>query len=468
MARGTGRFAYDAYGYWTAAQRLVGTSPVSPEFFWALRGVLAGFVYVPAAVLSKIIGAPTAGFSVLLQNSLVLAGVAAFLLPSFLKPWRELSDRARWSGAFLIWLAVGGFARYPLIDIYAAIACLVIVVLLRRGGARFIGLAGLVGGAALNLRPAYVVTILMIAVVVLAWQRWTGLLFSAGVAVSLIPQVTFNVIRFATWSVSPAGSGGMVGLQAGMASYIVRYDTLLGAEAPAKFYCSPTMANQVGTTPPLSMSQLATFFLDHFSPCVCVCARKGLGLIALDHVDTVCNTDARPRRPVRSLHHRGDGLGIGSSDQNGSPIARPAGPTWLVHVDAHGGSGHRRSSHACQLGHGDSLRVAARAPRPDRVRDVRRHGPPGRMGATARVGRRFSDRGPRCDGAGIHGPLAPRAAWASRRVNLLGVVGCLVLVDGGGALLGSPWSPRVRACSLGPCAHFSADATCPWSSSPMT
>jgi len=265
MVRGTGRFAYDAYGYWTAAQRLVGTSPVSPEFFWALRGVLAGFVYVPAALLSKVIGAPTAGFSVLLQNSLVLAGAAAFLVPSILKPWRDLSDRARWTSAFLVWLALGGFARYPLIDLYAAIACLVIVVLLRRGGAKLIGLAGLIGGVALNLRPAYVVTIIMIAVIVVVWRQWTGLLFAVGAALSLLPQVAFNVIRFATWSVSPAGSGGMVGLQAGMASYIVRYDTLLGADVPAKFYCSPVMANQVGATPPLSMAQLATFFVDHFS-----------------------------------------------------------------------------------------------------------------------------------------------------------------------------------------------------------
>lgn len=264
MARGTGAFAYDAYGYWTAAQRIVGTSPVSPEFFWALRGVLAGFVYVPAAMLSKIIGPQTAGFSVLLQNSLVLAGAAAFLVPSFLNPWRELSARSRWSSAFLVWLAVGGFARYPLIDVYAAIACLVVVVMLRRGGARLIAAAGLVGGVALNLRPAYLVTIILIAVVVLLWHRWTGLLFAAGAAVSLIPQVAFNVIRFATWSISPAGSGGMVGLQAGLASYIVRYDTLLGAQTPAKFYCSPDMAREVGTAPPLSMSQLATFFLDHF------------------------------------------------------------------------------------------------------------------------------------------------------------------------------------------------------------
>lgn len=264
MVRGTGRFAYDAYGYWTAAQRLVGTSPVSPEFFWALRGVLAGFVYVPSAVLSKILGAQTAGFSVLLQNSVVLAGAAAFLLPSFLKPWRELSDQARWSSAFLVWIAVGGLARYPLIDIYAAIACLVVIVLLRTRSARFIGLAGLIGGIALNLRPAYMVTILIIAVVVVVWRRWSGLLFAAGVAVSLVPQVVFNVIRFDTWSLSPAGSGGMVGLQAGMASYIVRYDTLLGADTPAKFYCSPTMAHEVGTTPPLSMAQLANFFLDHF------------------------------------------------------------------------------------------------------------------------------------------------------------------------------------------------------------
>ena len=268
LVRGTGIFAYDAYGYWTAAQRVVGSAPASPGGFWELRGVLAGFVYVPAAALSRLIGPAAAGFSVLLQNSLVLAWVAAFLLPRVIRQWGPASSRTRWLGAFLIWLTVGGFARYPLIDIYAAIACVVIVLLLRSRRMMSLAIAGLVGGIAVNLRPAYMVTVLIIAVLAVAWRRWAGLLVPAGIAVGLVPQVVLNLIRYGTWSVSPAGSGGLVALQAGFASYLVRYDTVLGSASPMQSYCSPSMAERIGSPLPSSMDQLASAFLGHFPTAV--------------------------------------------------------------------------------------------------------------------------------------------------------------------------------------------------------
>ena len=57
-------------------------------------------------------------------------------------------------------------------------------------------------------------------------------------------------------------------LQAGFASYLVRYDTVLGSASPMQSYCSPSMAERIGSPLPSSMDQLASAFLGHFPTAV--------------------------------------------------------------------------------------------------------------------------------------------------------------------------------------------------------
>ena len=260
LVRGTGPFAYDAYGYWTAALRVAGAAPDALPGFWKLRGVLSGFVYAPAAALSRLAGLDVAGFAVLLQNALLLAWVAAFLVPRAAAQWHPLSRRGQCLAAVLVWLAVSGFARYPLVDLYAAVGCLTVTVLLRSRRRSALVLAGLVAGAAMNVRPAYVATVIAIVVIAVAWHRWAGALVPIGVGVALVPQVVLNRVGFDAWSVSPVGTDKLMGLQAGYAAYITRYDTLLDADPPMQFYCSPGMASRVAT-PPDSIAQLIAEFV---------------------------------------------------------------------------------------------------------------------------------------------------------------------------------------------------------------
>ena len=265
---------YDAQYYWLAAQRVVGTIPSAPEGFWGIRGVLTAFVYTPAAMLSAVIGPEASGFSVLLQNSVFLAWFAAFLLPRFVGRWQTVLTRTRWVGALLIWVVASGFAPFPLVDIYPAVGCVVILVLLRSESRFAIALAGVVGGIAINLRPAYFVTVVLLVLLVLVWRRWSGLLMPAGVAVALLPQAVFNMSRFGNSTVLPPESAALMALQARLGSYVVRYDTLFGLAQPQQFYCSPGMAQRLGSPLPATMGDLASTFLTHMPTSVVFALQK--------------------------------------------------------------------------------------------------------------------------------------------------------------------------------------------------
>ena len=259
---GIGPIAYDAEKYWTAAQGLLGTAPMADSVFWSFRGALTAVVYIPAAALSALLGPQTAQFTILLQNALVLGWFGTFLLPKFIAYWKPVSTRLRLASVFLTWIVMVGFAPYALVDLYPVVAVIVALLLLRSNTSFVILIAGLISGFALNLRPAFLVSAVLIGVVAVIWKRWKGALFALGVVIGLVPQLIVNVVQSGIWSLVPPAQSSLVALQAGYASYIVRYDTLMGAAVPQQFYCSPAMANQLlGTTLPASTGELASTFL---------------------------------------------------------------------------------------------------------------------------------------------------------------------------------------------------------------
>ena len=263
LARGTSVFRYDAVWYWTAARSVVGSVAGAPGGYWDLRGVLTSLVYAPAAAFSAVIGPRDGRFAVLLQNAVVLGWLAAFLLPRIVERSHALPVRGRWICAVLTWIALAGFAPYPIMDIYAVIACFVVVSLLQRGGYIALAAAGIAAGVAINLRPAYLVVLAMIAVVALVWRRVPGLLFIAGAILGVAPQLIFNVIRSGKWSFSPPLASTLVSVQTSSAAYLVRYDTIGGARVPQQSYCSPQMARAIGDHVPTTMRALGSTFLQH-------------------------------------------------------------------------------------------------------------------------------------------------------------------------------------------------------------
>ena len=279
LMHGIGVFAYDATAYWAAPLRLVGTHAVSLGNYYDGRGVLTAIMYLPAAALSALLGQRYGNFAVLLENALVFAWFAAFLLPSIVWHDRPVPARGRWILALLTWLVLFGFAPYPLTDAFAAIACVAFVSLFVRGSRVALVGAGLCAGVAVNLRPAYLVTVALMVLVALIWRRWSGLFTIAGIAIALTPQVLLNVIRSSSWSLWPVNSASVVAAQTGPAAYIVKYDTILDTAIPQQSYCSPQMAREIGARLPTTTGELASVFLKHLPTSAVFSVEKLAGVV---------------------------------------------------------------------------------------------------------------------------------------------------------------------------------------------
>ncbi|MEU9830614.1 hypothetical protein AB0D67_03640 [Streptosporangium sp. NPDC048047] len=261
VARNPARdFQGDAIRYWRGAQTgwaflfgdapatggastsaLTTDTPVIQHAALGLRGVLAFVVYAPAALADRL-AAGSGAAAVLVENALIIAVLGAVVLPAIA---RTLGVRGPaticWCAAG-VWLLVAPFAPYPLMDVPAAAVFLCAVLLASAGSRRCLVAAGLCAGIALNLRPAYLVPLAAVVVVIAAVRRLRGLWLLPGVAVALVPQFAVNAVGGFGWFPVPPLSGSLANFQAGLSSYIVRYDTLL-AGPPQQFYCDPHMAH---------------------------------------------------------------------------------------------------------------------------------------------------------------------------------------------------------------------------------
>ncbi|WP_146069874.1 hypothetical protein [Cryobacterium sp. M15] len=274
LVMGVGVFRYDAWAYWETAQSAFGPRPGVEEYYWGLRGVLGNFMFLPAAGLARLFGAGFDGFFVLLQNALLFAAFASFLLPRCVAIWRPVTAQIRLLGALLAWIVLVGFAPYPLVDAYPAIAIFGILVLLQSTRSSVLVLAGVFAGIAVNIRPSYLVVVGGFLVVAFIWRQWRGIWFAFGILVGLVPQLIMNVIRIGEWSLWPPLSASLVSLQAEYGSYVVRYDTLFGADAPQQFYCSPGMAQALTLPLPQTAGELASAFLSHIPTSVVFALQK--------------------------------------------------------------------------------------------------------------------------------------------------------------------------------------------------
>jgi hypothetical protein len=274
------RFVWDAATYWAGSVSLAqGRDPYVAGLL-NLRGVLTPVLYLPAALATKVVGESAASVAVLVENSLLVALVGALLLPWLLRAWVHVTPWMVWVCAGLTWLLVGRFAPYPLVDLWAVALMLAAVVALQRHTAAGLTGAGLLAGMAFNVRPAYLLPLLLALVVVLLSQRLAGLWFAAGIVVALLPQSIANLTQGAGWRPWPHDMFALTQLQAYNASFVVRYDTArLPHLDPRQFFCSPSMAQAVGDHPPVSTGELAALYLHNLPQSAIFVAEKAAAAV---------------------------------------------------------------------------------------------------------------------------------------------------------------------------------------------
>ncbi|MQA33318.1 hypothetical protein [Modestobacter roseus] len=269
-------FRYDATRYWGGAQALLDERSAVVEGLLDLRGVLTTLLYLPAAVVTRLAGDDLAGAAVLAENAVLIGLIGVVLLPALVSIWRPAGPWTVVCCAFGTAVVTGGFAPFPLTDLWAAALLLTVVAALHRQGRGWLVLAGVAAGAAVNIRPATLLPLAAVGVAVLLARRWAALWAALGATLALAPQVALNRSRGTSWLPVPPGTGGLTELQASFASYVVRYDTVVaGPDAePRLFSCSPAMVDALAGEVPRSPAGLASAFLHHLPQSVPFAAQK--------------------------------------------------------------------------------------------------------------------------------------------------------------------------------------------------
>ncbi|MEV4508868.1 hypothetical protein AB0K00_07915 [Dactylosporangium sp. NPDC049525] len=254
-----GGFVYDAARYFNGSLALFTGQSTVREGDLDFRGVLTTVVYAPAALAEHL--APGAGrYAVLASNALLVAVVGAVLLPALAAALRGRGEPGGpvvtagpvgvWVCAALTWLVAARFAPFPLMDLPAAAGFLTAGWLALRDRTWWtLPAAGVAAGVTLNLRPAYLLPLVALGALVAVTRRWPATWFAAGVVAGSLPQVAVNLARGLPPGLTPPGTAGLVGFQAGYASYVVRYDTVTSGGPPQQFYCDPSMAAAVAGHP---------------------------------------------------------------------------------------------------------------------------------------------------------------------------------------------------------------------------
>ena len=175
--------------------------------------MFTAIIFVPAALLTKVFGEPFGNSTVRLQNSFILASLAAFLLPKFIRRWVPTSPTVLRGGAFNTWMVTNWFAPYPLVLTptenrarnarqkwpYFRLALTARRYLCRYWHDRrfhvaafvhsrsLLLLAGIVAGIAGNHRPAYLIPVILVVLITLLSHKSSGLLMLAGINLALVP-----------------------------------------------------------------------------------------------------------------------------------------------------------------------------------------------------------------------------------------------------------------------------------------
>jgi hypothetical protein len=269
-------FRGDAYGYWIGATAIANGDRMFELDLLELRGVVTTFIYVPAAIVEKLMGRSIAGFAVLAQNAILIAVVGVWLLPRLVGIWRTVTPRDIWICGLAAATLLRGFAPVPLTDLWAAALLLSAVALVDGTATRHLVLSGLAAGLAFNVRPATVIGVIGLSAVVLIARRGRTAWFGGGIALALLPQLALNGWRGASLVPWPERTSELIELQTGYAAYIVRYDTIAAetSSLPRRFYCSPGMADALQGDTPASITELATAFAAHPAQALVLSAQK--------------------------------------------------------------------------------------------------------------------------------------------------------------------------------------------------
>jgi hypothetical protein len=257
---------WDALGYITSAWFWVNGGSFNAEILY-FRGILTSIVYwLPSFVGTKFLDSSGFGTNiyvlVLIQNSLLISWMSAYLLPRIVTLFTPINRITIWATAVPSAYVMFGFAQYSLMDIWAvaAMALGLVLILKQRNSSAL--LAGVTFGVAFNLRPSYLVTIVLMGVCYLVFKKQRSFLIVCGFLLAQFPQIVYNHIYYGSWSLIPTGLTKIGALNQVLDGASIRYDTVGYSHQPMLgiSFCDLNMYKLVMSNNPQSKFELLELF----------------------------------------------------------------------------------------------------------------------------------------------------------------------------------------------------------------
>ena len=248
-------FYYDSGNYWELGQSFTAHGHFSLlNFNNPVRGYLLPLIYHGLREIADALRW-TYSSAAKIFNVLIFSLIGAVLAPRFAElswPGRHWGIGRRVALAALLVVFWGGFLDFPLSDFPAlAMTMLALVSIARPETPGWMFLAGSACGAAIDMRPSYVLLApILIVLVTWAWvERRTEphasiarrslciALFLSGLLVVSLPQSLSAHRYFHTWSFLPGSPAKLTSVQLTRGLILQRYDTYVGrGHAPEMRY----------------------------------------------------------------------------------------------------------------------------------------------------------------------------------------------------------------------------------------
>ncbi len=250
---------FDAASYWDAPKAFLDHGDFSLLHYRSpLRGYAPGLLYGALRLVAEAFDANATGSTVVgLFNAFLFALTGAVLAPRLARaiwPAQELGFWRRLGLVVLLLVFWHGYLSYPLSDFPALVAALAALVFAARGSSLpALVASGVATGLAVDTRPAYLVLMPIVLVLVAmtlqseAERPSAGrsaaalVLLVAGMALVLVPQSLITHRQYKLWSPIPGAAANLTSFQLTTGLQLQRYETYVGGvgRPPRMSYLDP-------------------------------------------------------------------------------------------------------------------------------------------------------------------------------------------------------------------------------------
>ena len=221
---------WDAHGYLHSSLQWFGSGVKDDEQLF-FRGVLSSVIYLPPSFIGAKFLEPSVFGTyiyvlVMIQNAALVSWISVYLLPKIAGLFAPPKHSTVVFTSVLGVYALRSFVPYSLVDIWGVAFLLSGCYLIYANKIAKLVVAGLVLGIGFNLRPSYLITLVLIFGFVLFYKKTKAVFVVLGFTLAQVPQVVYNWFEYQTLSIIPSGLEKLESLNLALKASSIRYDSI--------------------------------------------------------------------------------------------------------------------------------------------------------------------------------------------------------------------------------------------------